>query len=923
MIPDSPAENTRLSIADRGDMHGEYGQDIPKSESPELGTTIYSVPPSNHGTPAEDEELQPTGGRDLFLKPSIPASKFPSTKLSASVTPSKQLKNFDVASQFVESESKPDGRLKRPSRPVVDDSPGQKYRKSPSVKRPGRDVFDPITSDIEYSQESPFNQGFRKPSMGSLIETASKQSIERNRRTGIQKLDAENSQILYTTGNANGKHLDKRAGTPAKSMQHDRVDNTKKKSVKDKTPLSIARTPVKATTPISKMTPAQKLQDKADRKAQDIAKRLAKALEKERASEETINLHPIAFSGSDGVRKSSTPLIPGKNSRRTPGSSRKRIVNGMPSRATTLEVQVPLPNGLLNGSRSSSNSLQRSVSFVEDQKSSDEGMGLGVETKVLASEDSQLLPMENSEFRSSSSNELSKIHEGIIRRTPSKDLKTGRTQPIMKSSAAMVQTKLEVITNKGKGRMEDRSTFNDDTRVEDPLEFRESNGTSPAFTRGNNEDTLIQHAGAAAFDMDTVPEKVEIKANKMSSSGEKLEHGPSESLPDAAPIRDSRDEDDAVQSDEPMVAGEESSRDASEPVFEKRSVASASRSPARIVIPSSTGSENEDVDEEEEEDEDDDDDDDENDSEDEDEDEDEGYKDEDQDEKVREADTSNSRVGPEGEPHSDQEEPETLKATVLTNGHRSTIDADGILPSTEPSWNLAAVTNELATSKSDVPEAVPAEPDLSSQSSSSEEDREDTTEEEGKDHNVNKQKPDYETESDSDGCIKGDLAAQQLHRESRHCNELSRSQTKNVLPTAIGQHDRSVVGASPLAPSSTVLSSRGQPRPVNSRLPSMSEMKQRGVKVGNTTQTTKLLSPFSSSENGARSGITPKVAGHSKSDDSSDSEEDSDPEDSLTGLNKGESVTLRITAMRLMSFSSRFAVTAFPTTSQTAFLKSN
>ena len=155
-IPDSPPHRVRSPITSSLHIAQDHGAEEPKSESPELESQVYSVPPSNAGTPRADEARQTARAHDHFLKPSLPANIArtshynPSNNVIHSTSShTSRLRTLDRMTPVSERE----GRLARPNLPTFALS-GYHRLKSPQERLQTRDIYDPIDTD-ESSQELP------------------------------------------------------------------------------------------------------------------------------------------------------------------------------------------------------------------------------------------------------------------------------------------------------------------------------------------------------------------------------------------------------------------------------------------------------------------------------------------------------------------------------------------------------------------------------------------------------------------------------------------------------------------------------------------------------------------------------------------------------------------------------------------------
>ncbi|MCJ1481233.1 hypothetical protein MMC06_001389 [Schaereria dolodes] len=144
-IPDSPAHRVRSPVNNSHTAQG-FGDEEPKSESPELESQVYSVPHSNVGTPNADESLRI---RDPFLKPSLPLKtallSHPSRPNHVAQSPQLDQPRLKTPERPALSSSR-EGRLSRPSVPQAFSR--QYVRKSTLERQLARDIYDPIETDV-------------------------------------------------------------------------------------------------------------------------------------------------------------------------------------------------------------------------------------------------------------------------------------------------------------------------------------------------------------------------------------------------------------------------------------------------------------------------------------------------------------------------------------------------------------------------------------------------------------------------------------------------------------------------------------------------------------------------------------------------------------------------------------------------------
>ena len=158
-IPDSPPGKSRLAHGANLKSIVDLEDDDTKSESPDLGRSLYDVPPSLAGTPAAGQASRNTQAADQAVAPHappVPSAAIPEVEPEISVS--------NETSKLTQP-----ARIYRPQPPTVNDDfnesllrPKQRVGNSPSANplrsvskshKERYDIFDPIETDTEDAQK--------------------------------------------------------------------------------------------------------------------------------------------------------------------------------------------------------------------------------------------------------------------------------------------------------------------------------------------------------------------------------------------------------------------------------------------------------------------------------------------------------------------------------------------------------------------------------------------------------------------------------------------------------------------------------------------------------------------------------------------------------------------------------------------------
>lgn len=157
-VPDSPPSTSRVSFLESSRPAGTIQDDDTKSESPELGQTLHSIPASTLGSPFnEQEQVLIRTAQDFLVRSNPPSAAQANDHGNAKQIQQIGTEKPTTPQSFTDPLLGTDLLRKppQPKRPSLEISLGYTLHPSGTVHRAIRDVYDPINTSTENSQEHP------------------------------------------------------------------------------------------------------------------------------------------------------------------------------------------------------------------------------------------------------------------------------------------------------------------------------------------------------------------------------------------------------------------------------------------------------------------------------------------------------------------------------------------------------------------------------------------------------------------------------------------------------------------------------------------------------------------------------------------------------------------------------------------------
>lgn len=232
--------------------------------------------------------------------------------------------------------------------------------------------------------------------------------------------------------------------------------------------------------------------EEKDRKANEAFHR-ARAASVARHRQSSTPLGICADAARDGLKGSSTPLIPGgsRKDQPSPDQHQSSVTPGTSSKGTSLEVQMPLPSSL----KQSPSKRPRSVSFVDNEKTSQPKSKKSSSVTTPASR-KPILPQGTTEEDLPRASDISSQPKAgsSKTKTPGKARKPVKEE----TSGGKVQSKLNVIRDtKLKGRAVDPPP-RPKSSVQDPIGISSGSEESASIIYSDSDADPRQNGGARA-----------------------------------------------------------------------------------------------------------------------------------------------------------------------------------------------------------------------------------------------------------------------------------------------------------------------------------------------------------------------------------------------------------------------------------------